>query len=178
MSLDQLKSQIPDFGRDIRLNLETVLTEDGAPGVTLLQLWGSALACAYAADSVDLVEAILRDPQNAHLDDNYRQAARSAATIMAMNNVYYRSQHLMEDEALSKLPARLRMTVIGNPGIPKVDFEAMCLAISALAGCGQCLVAHKNELKKNGVEDVGIQSLIRIAAVIKAADQALRISRM
>lgn len=178
MSLNSVRELIPDFGRDIKLNLETVLTEDGAPGLSLHQMWSAALACAYASDSADLVEAILHDPQAVLLDDSYREGARAAATIMAMNNVYYRSIHLMEDPALQKLPARLRMNVIGKPPVPKADFEAMSLAVSAMAGCGQCLVAHKNELKKAGLDDTGVHSLIRIAAVIKAADSALRISRM
>lgn len=178
MSVQQFAGQLPDFARDIRLNLETVLSEDGAPGLTLPQIWGTALACAYATNSSELVEAIFRDDQAAYLDDAYREASRAAATIMAMNNVYYRSTHLIGDEALQKLPARLRMNVIGKPGIPKIDFEAMCFAVSALAGCGQCLTAHKAELEKAGLAQEGVHSLLRIAAVIKAADQALSISRI
>ena len=178
MSLNGVKEKIPDFGRDIRLNLETILTEEGAPGLTVHQVWSTALACAYASDSTELVQALLQDPQASVLDDDYREAARSAAAIMAMNNVYYRTVHLMEDPALQKLPARLRMNVIGKPQVSKVDFEAMSFAVSALAGCGQCLTAHKNVLRSAGMDDSGLHSLIRIASVIKAADSALRISRM
>lgn len=178
MSLAEVSLKIPAFGRDIKLNLETILTEEGAPGLSLHQIWGAALACAYAADSADLVEGILHDPQAVLLDDAVREGARAAATIMAMNNVYYRGVHLMGDEGLQKLPARLRMSVIGKPPVPKADFEAMSFAVSALAGCGQCLVAHKNELRKAGMDDSGIHSLLRIASVIKAADSALRISRL
>lgn len=178
MSLAAVQERIPDYGRDIRLNLETVLTEDGAPGLTLQQIWGTALACAYAIESSDLAEAILQDPQAALLDDNFREGARAAATIMAMNNIYYRGIHLMEDEGLKKLPARLRMNIIGKPPVEKKDFEAMCFGISAISGCGMCLTAHKNELRKAGMEDAGVQSLLRIASVINAADSALRISRM
>ena len=38
---------------------------------------------------------------------------------MGMNNVYYRFLHLVEDAEYAQLPARLRMNVIGNPGIDK-----------------------------------------------------------
>jgi len=178
MSMTAVREKIPDFGRDIRLNIESVLSEEGAPGLGLQQIWGAALACAYATDSADVVEAVLSDPQAVLLDDNYREGARAAAAIMSMNNVYYRGIHLMGDEALQKLPARLRMNVIGKPPVPKVDFEAMSFAVSALSGCGQCMVAHKNELRRSGMEDAGIQSLLRIASVVKAADSALRISRL
>ncbi len=178
MTIEDLKSQIPDFGRDIRLNLDSVLSTEGAPGLTDQQIWGSALACAYALDSKDLVNALLNSSSGALNDDAYREAARGAATIMAMNNVYYRSTHLMNDEELRKLPTKLRMNIIGNPGIPKTDFEAMSLAVSAIAGCGQCLSAHAKVLKDAGVQPIGIQSLLRLASVLRAADQALRIARM
>jgi lipoyl-dependent peroxiredoxin subunit D len=104
------------------------------------------------------------------------EASKAAATIMAMNNVYYRSLHLMEDAEISKLPARLRMSVIGKPGIPKVDFELMCFAVSALAGCGQCLTAHLQELRKAGISHEGAQSALRIAATLNAADRAMKIA--
>jgi alkyl hydroperoxide reductase subunit D len=97
---------------------------------------------------------------------------------MAMNNVYYRSMHLMEDPELRKLPARLRMNVIGKPGIAKLDYELMSLAVSAVAGCGQCLTAHLSELRKAGMTDEGIQSALKIAAVLQAAKTALAIKEI
>ena len=49
-----------------------------------------------------------------------------------MNNVYYRFVHLVGNEEYGKLPARLRMNVIGAPGIDKTDFELYSLAVSAV----------------------------------------------
>ena len=177
MNFAEVKNQIPDYGRDIRLNLESVLSDEGAPGLSRTQIWAVALACAYALSSTELVQAVLTDGQAA-LDDATREASKAAATIMAMNNVYYRATHLMDDPELKKLPARLRMNVIGKPGIAKVDFEVMCFAVSALAGCGQCLTAHLNELRKVSLSDEGIQSALRIASVINAADRGLKIAAL
>lgn len=177
MNMEEVKERIPDFAKDIRLNLSVVLSEEGAPGLTPQQLWGAALACVFSTEAHQLMLPILEKAEGL-MDDAYKNAARAAASIMAMNNVYYRSIHLIGDANLSKLPARLRMNVIGNPGIPKADFEIMCLAVSALNGCGQCLVSHKNEVRKAGIDDTGVQSAIRIASVIKGADQALRIAPM
>jgi alkyl hydroperoxide reductase subunit D len=171
MALESLIAQIPDFGRDIRLNLETVLSEEGAPGLTQAQIDGVALSCAYALTSSALAEVIAP-----RVGPEVVEGSKSAATIMGMNNVYYRAQHLMEDAELKKLPAKLRMTVIGKPGIPKVDFELMCFAVSALSGCGQCLTSHLHELRKAGVSNEGAQSALRIASVLAAADRALRIA--
>jgi alkyl hydroperoxide reductase subunit D len=177
MMLAELKNQIPDFGRDVRLNLESVLTPEGAPGLSLTQLWGVALASSYATGNAAVVNAILADAKGV-LDDNFVEAARSAATIMAMNNVYYRAVHLLGDEQLKSLPARLRMSVIGKPGIAKVDFELMSFAVSAVGGCGQCLTAHLHELRKTGLSTEAIQSALRIASVLNAVHCALKLKDM
>jgi alkyl hydroperoxide reductase subunit D len=177
MSIAELRNEIPDYGRDIRLNLENVLSEQGAPGLGAYQISVIGLACAYSLGSAALTQAILADAQGV-LDDTAKESARAAATIMAMNNVYYRSTHLLDDAELKKLPARLRMNVIGKPGVAKSDFELMCFAVSALAGCGQCLTSHLHELRKAGVSDEAVQSSLRIASVLNAADRALKIKEL
>lgn len=175
MQLSQFRDQIPDFGRDIRLNVESVLT--GESPLSPRQTWGTALACAYALGSRELVE-LCGDEGGAVIDDALRTAARAAATIMAMNNVYYRSTHLMDDAALKKMPARLRMNVIGKPGIDKAEFELMSFAVSALAGCGQCLTAHLHELRKAGLSDEAVQTALRLSSVLNAAAAALKIREL
>jgi len=92
---------------------------------------------------------------------------------MAMNNVYYRFIHLAADDEIKKMPANLRMQVIANPGVPKVDFEIMSLAVSAINGCGMCMESHVHEVVKAGLSKQGAQSAIRIAAVLNAAAQAV-----
>lgn len=174
-SINHFKEQIPDYGRDIRLNLEAVMSAEGSPGLSPQQIYGIALASAFAVDAKELADAILGE--GANLDDATIEAARAAATIMAMNNVYYRATHLMGDEELKKLPARLRMNVIGKPGIAKIDFELMSFAVSAISGCGQCMTAHAHEIKKAGLGVDSIQSALKIGAVIQAADRAFRIQK-
>jgi len=170
MNLTTLKDRIPDVAKDIRVNFGSIVTEQGAPGLSLLQIHGIALASAYAIRNHDLANAIIAEGV---VKDAEIQAAKSAAAIMAMNNIYYRFLHLSEDPELSKMPAKLRMTVIGNPGIPKTDFEFYSLAISAIEGCGQCIKAHVAELRKGGHPLETIQSSIRIAAVLNAVNLSL-----
>lgn len=173
MGLDTLKDLIKDYGRDIRLNLESVLTPEGAPGLNETQIQGIFLASAYATKSQTLLHLA---EELVQLSAEEREGVKAATTIMGMNNVYYRFLHLLEgQDELKKLPAKLRMTVIGRPGIEKVNFEAYCLAVSAINGCGMCLTAHVHELKKAGLDDLAIQSVIRIASVTNAAAQALEI---
>lgn len=172
MNLQFLKDSLKDYAKDIRLNLDSVLSEEGAPGLSKKQIAAVALACSYATKNRELI-VVLEKESASVLDDAYLNGSRAAATIMAMNNVYYRFLHLSEDGAFSKMQAKLRMSVIGKPGIEKFDFELMSLAISAVEGCGRCITAHIHELRKAGASDEAIQSSIRIAAVINAAAQAL-----
>ena len=175
MTVETLKDALGDFAKDIRLNLGTVLTAEGAPDLTQHQIHGIALACAYATKNDAVIEAI--KAETAELSDEEKHAAKAAASIMAMNNVYYRFVHLVSDKEFGKLPAKLRMNVIGSPGIPKVDFELYSLAVSAINGCGMCMDAHVHEVVKGGLSNLGVQSAVRIASVISASAQALHIGQ-
>ncbi len=103
-----------------------------------------------------------------HLSAADLQAARAAAAVMGMNNIYYRFLHLVEDPEYQQLPARLRMNVLGNPGIDKVDFELLSLAVSAINGCGTCVASHERQLRQHGLSREAVQSAVRIAATVHA----------
>ena len=165
MDLTSIKNLIPEYAKDLKLNLSTVLTPEGAPGLTEQQILGIALASSIAARN----ETLLREIQTLTiptLDAAQVNAARAAAAIMGMNNIYYRFVHLVGNEEYGKLPAKLRMNMIGNPGIDKTDFELYCLAVSAINGCGACVSAHEKVVRKTGISAEGVQSTARIAAVI------------
>jgi lipoyl-dependent peroxiredoxin subunit D len=175
MGLELIKDLVKDYGKDIRINLESVLSVEGAPGLSETQIFGTFLASAYATKNEKL-KTLAEELVQGHLTAEEVEGVKSAATIMAMNNVYYRYLHLLEgQEDLKKLPAKLRMTVIGKPGIEKVNFEIYSLAVSAVEGCGMCINAHVHEIQKAGIENLGIQSVIRIAAVANATGQAILI---
>lgn len=176
MSLETLKDLVKDYGKDIRINLETVLSTEGAPGLNDTQIYGTFLASAYATKSEKFKE-LAEEIVQGKLSPQEIEGVKAAATIMGMNTIYYRYLHLLEgNDELKKLPAKLRMTIIGKPGIEKINFEIYSLAVAAIAGCGMCINAHVHEVKKGGVEDLGIQSAIRIASVANATAQALSIA--
>lgn len=176
-TMSELKSQLPDYAKDIKLNLSKVLSEEGAPGLSLKQIYGTALASAYATKNAQLAQA-LRSEASGTLSGAEINAAQAAATIMAMNNIYYRFIHLTNDKTFGEMPANLRMQIIANPGIEKTDFEIYALAVSAINGCGMCMDAHIHTLLKHGISKEGAQSALRIAAVINAAAQALVIDSL
>jgi alkyl hydroperoxide reductase subunit D len=172
MNTDTLKSSMPDYAKDTKLNLGKLLGGDEVEGLNLKQTYGIALASAYATKHPVIIDAVSGQVADT-LSEEETTAAKAAATIMGMNNIYYRFVHLVSDKDYQTMPAGLRMNIIGNPGIDKIDFELMSLAVSAINGCGMCIDAHVHEVAKGGVSKLGVQSSIKIAAVLAAAAQAL-----
>ncbi len=168
MTIESIKEQIPDYAKDLRLNLSSVLTPQGAPGLDERQIWMIAVASAIASRHVPFAKQI-EALGAAHLDEASMNAAKSAASIMGMNNIYYRFVHLVDDKEYQSMPARLRMNVLGNPGVDKNDFELMSLAVSAVNGCGMCVSSHDKTLRGHGISREAVQSAVRIASVIHAA---------
>jgi len=170
--IDTIRDQIPDYARDLSLNLSSVLTPQGAPGLTRSQIFGTALASAIASRNPEFA-ARLEDALRDEMGPDITRGARAAAAIMGMNNIYYRFVHLAEGGEYSRLPARLRMNVIRDPGVGKTDFELFSLAVSAINGCGLCISSHARALETAGVTTEGIQSAVRIAAVVHAVASLL-----
>lgn len=164
MGLAALKEALPGFAKDLKLNLGSVI---GGSTLPAQRLWGAVLVSAIAARGSRTLAELDAEARE-HLSEQAYQAARAAAAVMAMNNVYYRSLHLIEDEQYATMPARLRMSVIANPGVPRADFELWSLTASAVNGCGRCLQAHERELREAGEPREVIQEALRIAAVVSA----------
>lgn len=175
--IEMICYELGDFAKDIKLNMENVLSQKGSPGLSQRQIYAIALSCAYSTECTMLVEAILRDAKEV-LSKEEIFAAKSAASIMAMNNVYYRFLHIVSDHEMFNMPTNLRMQVIDKSGVSKVDFELYSLAVSALSGCGLCIKSHKSSLEKCGVSKLAIQSVIRIASVINSCSNSLSINEI
>jgi alkyl hydroperoxide reductase subunit D len=170
MSLDALRERLPAYAKDLSLNLSSLANETALDDE---QKWGAFVASAYAVGQNDVVRAIEAAARTAGLSQAALDAAKSAAAIMGMNNVYYRALHLMKNPEYRTMPARLRMNVIANPGVKKMNFELWSTAVSAINGCGTCLDAHEDELRKGGVPAAQIQAALRIAAVVNAVSRVL-----
>jgi len=168
MSIENLKDALPDYAKDIKLNLSSLA---GDESLTPQQLWGSFLACALAGRNPAVIGAVEAEA-SAHLSAEALQAAKAAAAIMAMNNVYYKFTGMMGD-AYMTMPAKLRMNVIANPGVDKLDFELWSLAVSAINGCQFCVKSHEKMLLDGGLSREQIQTAVRIAAVVQACSAIL-----
>ena len=164
MSLKEFADTLPDFAKDLRLNVSSILNDQ------LLgdqRKYGLILATAHGTGYHPIVAAAEAEIEG-KLSAEAANAARAAAAVMAMNNVYYRFTHLASNPEYQTMPAKLRMNVIGNPGIDKADFELFSLAVSAQNGCGMCIDSHEKVLKQHGVSAEAIQAAARIGAVMTA----------
>lgn len=164
MSIETLKNALPDYAKDLRLNLASVAAE---AALTEQQRWGALVATAIASRNGLVIRAIEAEAA-AKLAPEALAAAKTAAAIMAMNNVYYRFVHLVGSDDYRTLPARLRMNALAKPGVEKADLELWSLAVSAVNGCGMCLESHETVLREHGVAREAIQAAARIAAVVHA----------
>ena len=164
MSLKDFADSLPDYAKDLRLNIGSLL---GDQILGDQRKYGLLLACAHGTGYKPIVDAAEAEVQG-KLSDEAANAARAAAAVMAMNNVYYRFVHLASNPVYGTLPAKLRMNVIGAHGIDKADFELFSLAVSAQNGCGMCIDSHEKVLGQHNVKPETIQAAARIAAVVKA----------
>jgi alkyl hydroperoxide reductase subunit D len=169
MGLDHLKTMIPDYAKDIKLNLSSLANDET---LTTQQLWGCMFSAALASGNNDVIAHIMQDAMT-KMDEIALNAAKSAAAIMAMNNIYYRFVHISDIPDFQTMPAKLRMNVIGNPGVDKADFELWSTSVSVVNGCGMCIDAHAKTLMDHGITKEQVQTSARIAAVIHAVARVL-----
>jgi lipoyl-dependent peroxiredoxin subunit D len=162
MELEQLLERCPEYAKDLKLNLGNVLRQ---PELTAQQAWGTAVASAVAVRNPQVLEAILAEAAK-QLTPQALFAAKGAAAIMGVNNIFYRFRHLSGNEKYGTMPARLRMQIIGRHGSDAADFELWCLAVSAINGCGACMESHDRVLREKGVAEETVLAAVRIAATV------------
>ncbi|MGH3563584.1 MAG: alkyl hydroperoxide reductase [Mycobacterium sp.] len=168
MSIENLKTAIPEYAKDLKLNLGSItrtteLSEE--------QLWGTLLASAAAAGNSQVLAEIGAEAAD-NLSGKAYQAALGAASIMGMNNVFYRGRGFL-DGAYDDLRPGLRMNIIGNPGVDKANFELWCFAVSAINGCSDCLVAHEHTVREAGISRETVLEALKAASIVAGVAQAI-----
>lgn len=168
MPIESLKDRIPNYAKDLRLNLGSLLND-----VTLSaqQRAGTFIASAIASRCDDVTQAVVAYFRK-DLSDEAFAAAQAAAAIMGMNNIYYRFVHMAGGD-YAKMPAQLRMNVIKEPGVEKIDFELWCLAVSVINGCDLCVNSHEKVVRAQ-LGNESVQTAVRIAAIIHAVAVTLQ----
>ena len=166
--LNALKERIPDYAKDIRLNLDATI---GRSSLDPADALGAALAAAFAAKSKSIIDAIRGSGQ---LSDTDANAALTAAALMGMNTVWYPYVEMADDADLKTQHAELRMSAYAtHGGVNKRRFELFALAASIVGKCHFCVASHYKTLKEMGMSAVQLRDVGRIAAAVSAAAQVL-----
>jgi alkyl hydroperoxide reductase subunit D len=169
--LSSIKELIPDYAKDIRLNIDGTIARSSLEGSDAV---GVALAAAFAAKSRKLVDII---SASGALSEAEQNAALTASALMAMNNVWYPYVEMSEDADLKSQPAQLRMNAYANNGgVDKRRFEMYALSASIIGKCQFCIKSHFDLLRKEGMSSQQLRDIGRIAAVVNAAAQVIAAS--
>ena len=165
--VEQLKESIPDYAKDIKLNLDAVINRSTIDPDDATYI---AIAAAFATGNAKLLSFIVASAIN----EVEKNAALSAGSIMAQNNVWYPFIEMADDANLKGLPAQLRMNAISSHGgTTKAKFEAYSLASSIIGKCHFCVKAHYETLKQEGYSVEQLRDIGRIAATINALSKIL-----
>lgn len=162
--LDALRETLLEPAKDARLNIVTVLSGDV---LTAQQTWGVALASAYFLRDGRLRDAVLADAKANGATSELIEDAQAAASLMAMNTVYYRFRHMVGKPSYETKKALLRMQWMAKPKTTRVDFELYSLACAALAGCQACIQSHEAAVVNGGLSEDHVHDAVRIAAVVQ-----------
>jgi alkyl hydroperoxide reductase subunit D len=167
MWVEQLKDSIPEYAKDTKLNIDAVINRSTIDADQALYL---SLSAAVATGNGKLVAFIASHAT----DENEKNAAMTAASLMAQNNVWYPYLEMADDSNLKGLPAQLRMNAITNHGgTTKGRFEAYSLVSSIVGKCHFCVKAHYETLKQEGYSTEQLRDIGRIAAVINSVAKVL-----
>lgn len=170
MSLQPILDKLPDYARDLKVNLQNVLQQQE---LTPQQTWMTAVACAIASRNKELTDAIVATATS-QVSPEALNAGRVAGAIMGMNNVFYRFRHFIQAKPeYAQVPARLRMQTIRTHGSDPVDFELACLAASTVKGCEMCVTSHEQVVRDKGLNENQVTAAVRIAAIVHAVATVL-----
>ncbi len=168
MSIDNLKEALPEYAKDLKLNLGSL---SRTTELNEQQLWGTFLASAVATGNSTVIAEISAEAADVLSADAYN-AALGAASIMGMNNVAYRAKSFLGAD-YEQVRMGLRMNIIGNPGVEKVDFELWSLAVSTINGCHDCTAAHADVVRKGGLTKEQVWEAVKVAATVNGVATAL-----
>jgi alkyl hydroperoxide reductase subunit D len=154
--LASIKELIPDYAKDIRLNVDGTIARSSLEGNDAV---GVALAAAYAAKATKIV-ALIRAAGVLSAEET--NGALTAAALMGMNNVWYPYLEMADNADLKT-----------HGGVDKRRFEMYALAASIIGKCHFCVKSHYENLVGEGMSTTQLRDVGRIAAVINAAQLAI-----
>ncbi|GAB5465271.1 MAG: alkyl hydroperoxide reductase [Candidatus Kapaibacteriales bacterium] len=169
-SLDSMVAGETKFVRDLRMNVKNSINTDN---LTLKEAYIIALSIAVNEKNESLIAGFEDLAKENGASAGEVAEAHAAASMLAVNNVFYRFRHYIEEGTYNSIPARLRMNIMLNPVMGKELFELVSLSVSAVNGCEACVRSHEKVLRETGVSEQKIFECVRLAAVIRGLSISL-----
>lgn len=165
MTLDELKDNIPEFAKDIKLNFSSIIKNSDFDDDLV---YGCSYASALALNDKVMANIFEKECQN-RFGVEFVESVKSTVAIMTLNNVWYKYRDAMPNSQMKMAPQRMRVNVMANyAGLDKILFESLSLCISAINGCTFCIKSHSDLLIKNEKTSEFVFNIGRIASVISA----------
>jgi len=173
LRLDELKNKIPDFAKDVKLNLSSLIMNSDFDEKLV---YGCAYASSLALDD-DKISKVFEEECKIRFNDEFIESVKSTVVIMTLNNVWYKYRDAMQNSEMKMAPQRMRVNVMANhAGLDKILFESISLCVSTINGCTFCIKAHSDLLLENNKKKEYVLNLGRIPSVISALSKANSLS--
>ena len=169
-SLSMLENSGSRYVRDLKLNFTSAFT---SAHLTEKECSLLSLSIAVNNNNKVLIEFFTNQATTQGATVEEIGEAVGCASLLALNNVFYRFRHFTGKEKYTQIPARIRMQLMGNPVTGKEFFELMSLAVSAVNGCEMCVNAHESSLLTLGATEERVFDAVRIASIVTSAGKVI-----
>lgn len=158
------------YVRDLKLNFSSSLTS-----AHMTEKECALLALSIAVNNNNKVLTEFFEKHALAKEATVEEIAEAAgcASLLALNNVFYRFRHFTGKEKYTQIPARVRMQLMSSPVTGKEFFELMSLAVSAVNGCEMCVNAHEKSILGLGATEERVFDAVRIASIVTSAGKIL-----
>ena len=169
-SLNLLEKGNSRYVRDLKLNFTSTLTSS-----YLSEKECALVALSIAVNNNNAVLTNFLEKQALENGATAEEIAEAAgcASLLALNNVFYRFRHFTGKEKYTQIPARIRMQLMSSPVTGKEFFELMSIAVSAVNGCETCVNAHEKSILALGSSEERVFDAVRIASIITATGKVI-----
>ena len=162
--LDYMAAGETKYLKDLRINLKNAL---GSENFSLKEGYLIALSIASSEGNDVLQKSFIFLSKENSASDAEIAEALACASMLSVNNVFYRFRHFLNNETYNTMPAGIKMNVMMNPVLGKELFELISLAVSAVNGCQNCVNSHEASLRKLNTSQQRIFDAIRLASIIR-----------
>jgi alkyl hydroperoxide reductase subunit D len=169
-SLNLLEKGNSRYVRDLKLNLTSTLT---SAHLSEKECALVALSIAVNNNNGVLTNFLERVALEKGATAEEIAEAAGCASLLALNNVFYRFRHFTGKEKYTQIPARIRMQLMSSPVTGKEFFELMSIAVSAVNGCEMCVNAHEKSILALGSTEERVFDAVRIASIITSAGKVI-----